>query len=107
MYKRQDGFEVIFTEPIKEKSGADIASYKMDAYTYIFQSGYGSPVVDKSNPTIKSASVSQDKKSVYLKIEGLVKGNVHELNLPGVKSIEGKALLHQVGYYTLNEIPKN
>ncbi|MDE0569586.1 MAG: hypothetical protein OSB44_02830 [Verrucomicrobiales bacterium] len=107
MKAKPDGFEVIFTEPIEEKSGSDIASYKMDSYTYIYQSGYGSPVVDKSNPTIKSASVSQDKKSVYLKIEGLVKGNVHELNLPGIKNVGGKALLHQVGYYTLNEIPEN
>ncbi|NRB43756.1 MAG: hypothetical protein HRU47_03010 [Verrucomicrobiales bacterium] len=107
MKVRPDGFEVVFTEPIEEKSGSDLASYKMDSYTYIYQSGYGSPVVDKSSPTIKSASVSQDKKSVYLKIEGLVKGNVHELNLPGIKNAEGTALLHQVGYYTLNEIPNN
>ena len=107
MKVRSDGFEVVFTEPIEEKSGSDLASYKMDSYTYIYQSGYGSPVVDKSSPTIKSAAVSQDKKSVYLKIEGLVKGNVHELNLPGIKNAEGTALLHQVGYYTLNEIPNN
>ncbi len=107
MKVRPDGFEVVFTEPIEEKSGSDLASYKMDSYTYIYQSGYGSPVVDKSSPTIKSAAVSQDKKSVYLKIEGLVKGNVHELNLPGIKNAEGTALLHQVGYYTLNEIPNN
>ncbi|MED6299911.1 MAG: hypothetical protein VX860_07445 [Verrucomicrobiota bacterium] len=107
MKVRPDGFEVVFTEPIEEKSGSDLASYKMDSYTYIYQSGYGSPVVDKSSPTIKSASVSQNKKSVYLKIEGLVKGNIHELNLPGIKNAEGTALLHQVGYYTLNEIPKN
>ena len=107
MKVRPDGFEVVFTEPIEEKSGSDLASYKMDSYTYIYQSGYGSPVVDKSSPTIKSAAVSQDKKSVYLKIEGLVKGNVHELNLPGIKNAEGTTLLHQVGYYTLNEIPNN
>ena len=107
MKVRPDGFEVVFTEPIEEKSGSDLASYKMDSYTYIYQSGYGSPVVDKSSPTIKSALVSQNKKSVYLKIEGLVKGNIHELNLPGIKNAEGTALLHQVGYYTLNEIPNN
>jgi len=37
----------------------------------------------------------------------LTKGHVHELNLPGLKSKDGKSLLHPTGYYTLNEIPKS
>jgi hypothetical protein len=105
MKARADGFDLIFTQPVDPKSAADIANYRMDAYTYIYQSGYGSPVVDKSSPSIKSAMVSSDRKSVHLKVDGLVKGHIHEFNLPGVKSAEGKSLLHPIGYYTLNEIP--
>jgi hypothetical protein len=105
MKAQADGFEVIFTQPVDPKSAADIASYRMDAYTYVYQSGYGSPVVDKSNPSIKSATVSGDRKSVRLKVDGLVKGHIHELNLPGLKNTGGKSLLHPIGYYTLNEIP--
>ena len=32
----------------------------MDAYTYIYQSSYGSPVVDKTQPKIEEARVSPD-----------------------------------------------
>jgi hypothetical protein len=35
----------------------------------------------------------------------LTQGHVHELHLDGVRNDQGQALLHAVGYYTLNEIP--
>jgi hypothetical protein len=106
MKAKSDGFVLTFTQPIDAKTAADLASYKMDAYTYIYQSGYGSPVVDKSTPTITSASISPGKKSVTLKIDGLVKGHVHELKAAGLRNAEDEALLHGTAYYTLNEIPK-
>ena len=105
MRATQDGFELTFTQEIDAKSAADISSYEMDCYTYIYQSSYGSPVVDKTMPTITSATVAADNRSVRLKIDGIVKGNIHELRLPGLKNSSGRALLHPIGYYTLNEIP--
>ena len=44
--------------------------------------------------------------SVRLKVEPLTKGHVHALTPAGVRSGEGKPLLHNVAFYTLNEIPK-
>ena len=102
---KPDGFKVNFTEEINKSSAAAIESYTISCYTYIYQSGYGSPVVDKSTPIIKSATVLEDNKSVHLKIEGLVKGNIHEINFPGIRNLNDNNLLHSVGYYTLNEIP--
>ena len=78
----------------------------MTSYTYIFQSAYGSPEVDQSKPTITSATVAPDNKSVYLKVDGLKAGNIHELHSTGVRSAEGHPLLHKEAYYTLNRIPK-
>lgn len=104
---KPDGFYVIYTEEVDKATAIEIKNYSISSYTYIYQSGYGSPVVDKSTPIIKSATVSSDNKSVYLKIDGLVKGNIHEINFPGVKNLKGENLLHSVGYYTLNEIPSN
>ena len=104
---KPDGFQVIYTEEVDKATAIEIKNYLISSYTYIYQSGYGSPVVDKSTPTIKSATLSSDNKSVYLKIDGLVKGNIHEINFPGVKNLKGENLLHAVGYYTLNEIPSN
>lgn len=105
MRAEPDGFTLTFTGPVDEQSAGDPASYAMDAWTYILQSGYGSPEVDKASPKITSANVSSDKMSVRLKIDGLVKGHVHHLKSHQVKSADGRNLLHPDAYYTLNEIP--
>ena len=57
-------------------------------------------------PQITAAKVAADGKSVRLALSPLTKGHIHELHMDGVKSSNGEALLHTVGYYTLNEIPK-
>ncbi len=106
MSAEPDGFTLTFTEPVDEKTAADPASWSMSAWTYIYQSKYGSPEVDQATPVIKAAAVSDDKKSVRLSIEGLVRGHVHQLLAPGVKSASGAKLWHPEAFYTLNEIPK-
>jgi len=106
MSAKPDGFTLTFTEPVDEKSAADPASYSMAAWTYIYQSDYGSPEVDQATPVIRAALVSPDKKSVRLTIDGLVRGHVHQLLAPGVKSASGGKLWHPEAFYTLNEIPR-
>jgi hypothetical protein len=101
-----DGFELSFTQALDPKSAGDVASYAVEAYTYIYQSGYGSPVVDKVDPSITSVTVSSDGKTVRLTLSELTKGHVHELKLDGIKNAAGEGLLHKVAFYTLNEIPK-
>ena len=56
---------------------------------------------------ITKATPGQDGISVRLEVDGMVKGHVHELKMPGIrrKGTE-QPLLHEVAYYTLNEIPK-
>ena len=105
MHAEHDGFTLNFTEPVDPESAGKTDSYSMASWTYILQSKYGSPEVDQSIPIIKSAKVSEDKKSVRLIIEGLVRGNVHQLLSPGVKSAYGQPLWHPEAFYTLNEIP--
>jgi hypothetical protein len=106
MRARKDGFELSFTRAVDATTAGDVASYQMEAYTYIYQSGYGSPVVDKVSPKINSVRVSPDGRAVRLLVSPLTKGHVHELKLNGVKSAAGESLLHKVAFYTLNEIPK-
>jgi len=106
MHAEPDGFTLNFTEPVDAETAGKTDSYSMEAWTYILQSKYGSPEVDQSTPVIKSAKVSADKKSVRLTIDGLVRGHVHQLRAPGVKSASGTTLWHPEAFYTLNEIPK-
>ena len=106
MRVKPDGFELTFTKPVDPDTAGDPNSYKMTAYTYIYQSGYGSPEVDKSEPAITKATVAPGGKSVRLTVDKLVKGHVHDLDLAGIRSAEGGTpLLHSKAYYTLNEIP--
>ena len=106
MRVKPDGFELTFTQVANEKTLADVSSYTMESYTYIYQKGYGSPEVDGTAPVITQAIPEHNGKSVRLKVDGMVKGHVHELKMPGIR-LKGldHPLLHEVAYYTLNEIP--
>jgi glucose/arabinose dehydrogenase len=105
MRARSDGFELTFTEPVDPAIAGSTGSYKMETYTYIYQASYGSPEVDKTTPAITSAEVAKDGLSVRLKVDGLVEGHIHELDLSGVRSATGQPLLHKTAYYTLNYLP--
>jgi hypothetical protein len=105
MRAKSDGFELTFTEPVDASSAGSPSSYKMETYTYIYQADYGSPEVDKTTPTIKNILVSADRLSARLVIEGMEEGHIHELDLSGVRSAQGRPLLHKTAYYTLNYIP--
>lgn len=102
---RPDGFLLTFTKPVDPVVGADTASYELATFTHIYQSGYGSPEVDQTTPTITAAEVSNDGLKVRLHIDGLVQGHIHDFNLSALRSTAGEAPLHAAAYYTLNEIP--
>jgi hypothetical protein len=101
-----DGFTLTFTEPVDPKTAGDVKSYAMSTFTYIFQAEYGSPEVDATTPTIKSATVLPDGKTVQLIVEGRQIGSIHEIHLDGVRSLPGSPLLHPVAYYTLWSLPR-
>lgn len=105
MHARPDGFELVLTEPVDAKTAAELGSYTIKTYTYIYQASYGSPEVDETHPTLEQATVSDDGLRVRLKINGLQRGHVHEMTFPGVRSKDGRPLLHPEAYYTLNRVP--
>ncbi len=101
-----DGFDLSFTQPVNPKTAADVKSYDLATYTYIYQSTYGSPEVDATTPTIKQIHVSEHGLKVKLTVDGLMIGHIHELHMDGLRNAGGdKPLLHPVAYYTLWNIP--
>jgi hypothetical protein len=107
-----DGFELEFTAPVDRAAAADPASYRARGFGYIFQSAYGSPVVDEEPCTIVSATPDADGTRVRLVMENLREGVIHEIACPGVRSAAtaspgaGLPLLHDTGWYTLNRRPQ-
>ena len=100
-----DGFEFSFTAPADRATLADAKSWKAHAFTYIYQADYGSPEVDGYDPQITSIEASADGRSARVHVDKLTKGHVHEFVLDGVRDPSGQPLIHDVAYYTLNEIP--
>ena len=105
VHAKPDGFELTFTQPVDPKTAANPESYKLREFTYMYRQGYGSPEVDDVFPKIEHIEVAPDGKSARLKLDVLTKGHIHEMHFDGIRSADGRPLLHPVAYYTLNEIP--
>lgn len=102
---RPDGFEITFTLPVDRATTADPASYEVNSFIYQYHHIYGSPVINQAKHPIRHVEVSPDGRSARLVLDSLRQGYIHEIKLPGVRSDDGTPLLHDVGYYTVNQIP--
>jgi len=100
-----DGFEIEFTSPVNRTLAANPASYKVTGFNYKYHSTYGSPVINNKVNPISSVLVSEDGLKARLVVDELRLGYIHEITAEGIRSTSGQALLHNVGYYTLNNIP--
>ena len=105
IHAKSDGFEISFTQPVDVKSVKNAASYALRSYIYEYHHQYGSPIINVKDLKIKGISVSPDKKSVRISIDGIRQFYIHEFILKGILNEEGEPLLHETAYYTLNEIP--
>lgn len=100
-----DGFEIEYTMPVNKETAADPASYKITGFNYKYHSTYGSPVINKARCPILGVVVSEDGLKVRLAVDSLRLGYIHEITAEGVTAKSGGPLLHNVGYYTLNNLP--
>ncbi len=99
------GFQIRFTLPVDEETGADPASYSLSTFTHIYRAGYGGPEVDQTEPQVRSVTLAPDGLSATLELDAMTRGHVHEFDCSALRSRSGEALLHPDAYYTLNEVP--
>ena len=102
---RSDGFEITFTAPVDRATAGDPASYGVNSFTYKYHHIYGSPVINQVSHGIRSVVVSPDGLSARLVLDSLRQGYIFEIKMTGVRSSNSMPLLHDFGYYTLNQIP--
>jgi cytochrome c551/c552 len=105
IHAKADGFEISFTQPVDVKSVKNAASYALRSYIYKYHHQYGSPIIDVKDLKIKGISVSADKKTVRIALDGIRQYFIHEFVLKGIMNEEGEPLLHETAYFTLNQIP--
>ncbi len=100
-----DGFEIEYTLPVDKALAADPSSYKITGFNYKYHSQYGSPVINQKRCPIRGIVVSEDGLRARLVVDSLRLGYIHEITADGVRDKNARPLLHNVGYYTLNNIP--
>ena len=105
MRVKPDGFELHFTLPVDAAVARNPENYLLETFTHHYYAAYGGPEIEQADQRIVSATPSADGLSVRLVVDNLVPGHIHELHLPGLRDRSGQRLLHDVAYYTLNQIP--
>ncbi len=103
---QKDGFEFEFTQPVDAEIASRAENYRLQTYTYEYRSQYGSPEVDHTQPTVRSAQVSDDGLRVKLTVEGIQRGHVHEFDCSALRRRDGEPLLHPQAYYTASYLVK-
>lgn len=102
---QRDGFKIHFTQAVDRRTAANPESYAISDFSFQYHHIYGSPPINVEERTVFKVEVAQDNKSARLYVEGLRLGYVNEIKIEGVRSKAGKSLLHNTGYYTINELP--
>ena len=102
---RRDGFEITFTSPVDRATAGDPASYGVSSFIYKYHHIYGSPVINQVTHGIRSVVVSPNGMSARLVLDSLRQGYIFEIKMAGVRSEAALPLLHDFGYYTVNQIP--
>jgi cytochrome c len=104
---RSNGFEIEFTEPIQERRIITPSDILVEQWWYFPTPNYGGPKMDKEQLTVKSMSISKDRKHIQLEIPGLKKEHVIYLRLPNnLLSVSGNKIWSTETWYTLNNIPE-
>ena len=100
-----DGFNIEFTHPIDKEIAADPSLYNVTSFIYMYRYEYGSPIINQESAPVEGIKISDDGKTVRLVVDNLREHYIHELKLGALTSASGTSLLHDIGYYTLNNIP--
>ena len=105
VHAMSDGFEITFTKPVDIATATQAANYDINSFNYQYHHFYGSPVIENKTHAIKAILISEDHTKVRLVLDEARRFYIHEIKPKGVKDANGELLLHDVGYYTLNNIP--
>lgn len=103
---RQNGLEIEFTQPLAEGVGHRADEYDVTTYRYEPTAQYGGPKVDEHDLIVDSVSISDDRRRVFLEIEGLQPGYVVHLRVPAGLYADGVGSIWSTeAWYTMNRLP--
>ena len=102
-----DGFKIEFTEPLA--ADTDLKNLlQIEQWYYLPTNEYGGPKLDHKTLRHKVASISENRKTVFVTVDGLKENHVVYFHLnKDIKSATGQELWTTEAWYTLNRIPQN
>ncbi len=95
-----DGFEIELLEPIDAQTLASKETYDLVGYTRVWEGDYATPDSGRYRPAIEEITVSDDGRTVRLKVDELRTSYLYELHLA-----ESLGLFPRSAFYTMNLIP--
>ncbi len=106
------GITIGFTGALDKKTAADLQNWSISQYNYRWTGEYGSAEYKVSNPdqkgndtvAIKSVKLSDDGKSVFLEVPGLVPVMQMRIKM-NVKAVDGTRVPDDIGS-TINVVPE-
>jgi hypothetical protein len=102
-----NGLQIEFTKPLDPRAGWEADSYYLEQWPFDLSKGM-SPTRDGATTPVKSASVSSDRRHVFLAVEGLKPAHVIYVRLlPPCLAEDGELPRSTEAWYTLNAIPKD
>lgn len=104
---RSNGLEIEFTEPLAENAGWDPSAWHVTRWGYQPTQTYGGRKVRHRLAEVRSATVSDDQRRVFLEMPDLVEGEVVHVRLArSLASASGRSLRSGDLWYTANRIPE-
>ncbi|MFT5467401.1 MAG: cytochrome c2 [Verrucomicrobiales bacterium] len=105
---RSNGIEIEFTQPLADNSGWNPAGYFVTQWGYQATQTYGGQKVRHRRGEVRSATVSADRRRVFLELPDLTTNEVLRVRLPqSLTSASGQNLWIGEFWYTVNQIPNN
>lgn len=105
---KSNGVEIEMTQSIGEAYGNEASDYEIRQWYYKPTADYGGPKIDDRELKVKSVNISDDRKKIFLELNGMKPGHVVYVHLKGVfVSATNQSLWSTEGWYTMNEIPQN
>lgn len=105
---RSNGMEVTFTEPIAKNESISKDNFEVLQWYFKPTADYGGPKLGEETLAIKSVNLSNDRKKVFLELEGMKPEHVVYVRISkAFMSDKNQSLWSTEAWYTLNAIPEN
>jgi hypothetical protein len=105
---RSNGIEIEFTQRLAPDTGWNPAGYYVTQWGYQATQTYGGQKVRYRRSEVRSATVSTDRRRVFLELPDLVENEILRFRLPqSMRSVSGDAMWTGEFWYTVNRIPKD